>query len=847
MKIKFQFILAAAAIAFAASCQVKEDLEPSKSGAAIAPITFNASVETTKASVEGTSVLWEEGDKIMLTAYRHHPEAVANYAVVDEVLVSIESDPLTSGGSNVYFSFTPKTEAERELILSADSYTALYPSSAFVKAANSTINRFNPNGAGVSTEMNFPLTQDAAPLQMSMALADRAEEGSTSLLFKNMLQHIKFNPENPAAKKAVLKNNTEGQGVAYTKPSYNPSKEVMSSTNGEETATIEIEIAEGDNFFSLPSRRTFKDGFRIELYSENDILLETLNYDKEFTTKRNKISNISDFANRTTCEVKATLITGANFNSSIKSLVCGTTAYNFTQDTQIQHVVFNTKSSTTSSIVVSDASSQVPAYASWDPTTKTVAISTAASAFKAPVSCAYMFKNMTKLVDLDLRKIYFEDCTSMKEFCMGCSSLTSFVADNRADEDVDKNFYLYKVTNMSSVFEGCSSLTEVDDINTYADNATTISGIFKGCSSLTSLMLDNWDITEVTDASYAFANCTNLTGVGYSLAGLLSLENAEGMFQNCSSWSDLDDYFKESSITLSKVKNANRMFLGCSQLESIDFSDVSLDSIEKVAEMFSGCTNLKSVDLSKFNAGNITEMYSMFNDCSSLESVDFSTFNTAKVTNMASLLSGCRALESLTLGSNFSTSNVTSFYQTFLNCKKLDSIDLSNFDFGMTTNCEGMFFGCDLMKNIDLSASQFTAGVTNTADMFNGCSALETVNISTMKGTLSSVRGMFDGCSSIASIQFNDAFNTIAVNSYMNMFRYCSSLRTLRVKGFYLSRSITNVGLYFSGTITGVSNCTIYYSPLRSIGEYSSSYCYEFTSMFGFYSSASGIHYSTAN
>jgi len=68
------------------------------------------------------------------------------------------------------------------------------------------------------------------------------------------------------------------------------------------------------------------------------------------------------------------------------------------------------------------------------------------------------------------------------------------------------------VTNMSHIFEGCSSLTSLPDISKWnTSKVTNMSHIFEGCSSLTSLPdISKWNTSKVTNMSYMFNECSSL-------------------------------------------------------------------------------------------------------------------------------------------------------------------------------------------------------------------------------------------------------------------------------------------------------------------------------------------------
>lgn len=75
------------------------------------------------------------------------------------------------------------------------------------------------------------------------------------------------------------------------------------------------------------------------------------------------------------------------------------------------------------------------------------------------------------------------------------------------------------------------------------------------------------------------------------------------------------------------VFSADHMFDRCSNLESIDLSELDLSIAKSTISMFSFCRKLKSVDLSKSNAKNVERMAYMFRGCSSIEYINLRGFN----------------------------------------------------------------------------------------------------------------------------------------------------------------------------------------------------------------------------
>ncbi len=357
-------------------------------------------------------------------------------------------------------------------------------------------------------------------------------------------------------------------------------------------------------------------------------------------------------------------------------------------------VVFEYNSSVSSGTLLSTSISPVPIYGNLDGTTWRV--STSASMINANPDCFAMFKPRSSGASLVL-------VPSIEEI------------------DFGEGFNTSNVTDMGSMFDGCSGLTSLDVSNFNTSNVTNMGGfrggimggMFSGCYRLTSLDVSNFNTSNVTSMSYMFSGCSGLTSL------------------------DL------SNFNTSNVTNMNGMFMGCS-LTSLDLSNFNTSNVTNMSSMFSYCSGL-TIDLSNFNTSNVTNMTGMFSGCI-LTSLDLSNFNTSNVTNMNGMFMGC-SLTSLDL-SNFNTSNVTNMTAMFLNCSGLTSLDLSNFNTSNVWHMDNMFGGCSGLTSLDLSNFN-TSNVRDMNYMFGGCSGLTSLDLSNFD--MSSVTGKYNMCNNLAT------------------------------------------------------------------------------------------------
>ena len=200
------------------------------------------------------------------------------------------------------------------------------------------------------------------------------------------------------------------------------------------------------------------------------------------------------------------------------------------------------------------------------------------------------FKKITsdKLEGLDLsRMAIVNDGQTMKDMCTNnYSSIKNII--------FDESFKTYAPTSLREFFKNCKALETISGLeNLNTANVTDMNSMFYGCSTLTSLDLKNFNTENVTDMSYMFFKCSALTS--------LDLKN-----------------FKTA-----RVKHMYYMFDGCSALTSLDLTNFSTANVERMQEMFKGCSTLQSIYVSdNFVVTGIKYVNykkNLFTDCKALK------------------------------------------------------------------------------------------------------------------------------------------------------------------------------------------------------------------------------------
>lgn len=251
---------------------------------------------------------------------------------------------------------------------------------------------------------------------------------------------------------------------------------------------------------------------------------------------------------------------------------------------------------------------------------------------------------------------------------------------------------------LHGLFANCTSLAYVGGMRNFdTANANNMSSMFEGCSSLVYIDVTDLDTSKVTRMDSMFKGCSMLQEVEISGVSTAAVENMQSMFEGCSSLSELD----LTGINTQSVTNVQSMFDGCEKLESLDLSGFDMTSVTAAKDMFSGCGSLVTLKLPALGMKDVTDMSGVFSGCAALESLDLTNIATANATTMARMFEGCAALTTLDL-SNFDTANVADMQSMFAGCAALETLNLSSFNTANVTNMNSLFGGCEALAEVSL-------------------------------------------------------------------------------------------------------------------------------------------------
>ena len=386
-------------------------------------------------------------------------------------------------------------------------------------------------------------------------------------------------------------------------------------------------------------------------------------------------------------------------------------------------------------------------------------------AYARPVVTYCWFNQMINLKEIEgIEYLNTSEVTDMTSMFFGCSSLTSI--------DVS-HFDTRKATSMHSMFRN-SGITSLDLSNFETWDVVLMSSMFQDCSSLQTIYVSGgWGTASLTDnGSYMFEGCTNLVGgagteydedvTDATYARIDGDDDNPGYLTYKGVYAVLDD---EGTLTYyndglrdqreGKVYNlGGGIAPGWNTMSDHGYLSIKAAVVDPSmatarptsTRLWFASLNVSEIKgLEYINTSETTDMFAMFKGCAA-KNLDLSHFDTRKVTDMNTMFAGCSSLTELDL-SNFDTRNVTNMTSMFEFCSNLKSVDVSSFNTENVTWTQSMFRGCESMQVIDLYNFN-TANVRYIGFMFRDCSELTTILVGDEWSTASVVDDdfMFTDC-----------------------------------------------------------------------------------------------------
>jgi surface protein len=272
-----------------------------------------------------------------------------------------------------------------------------------------------------------------------------------------------------------------------------------------------------------------------------------------------------------------------------------------------------------------------------------------------------------------------------------------FGCNNLNLSSVSDTLNLTGTNNLKSLFNFCSSITTINNLNDWdVSDVTDMSNMFNFCSSFNQ-PLDSWDVSNVTDMSQMFRVTSFNQNIGtWDVSNVTNMAN---MFQNCPFNNGGSPSI--SGWSTSNVTNMSNMFYNATFFnQPIDSWNVS--NVTNMAIMFNNASSFNQ-PIGSWNTSNVTNMGSMFNGATLFDQ-PIGTWNVSNVTNMGQMFV-----------------NASSFNQPINNWERVSSPDTSTLS--NVTNMNSMFSNAFLfnqpINNWNTSNVIEMGGMFSNATQFN--------------------------------------------------------------------------------------------------------------------------------
>ena len=175
---------------------------------------------------------------------------------------------------------------------------------------------------------------------------------------------------------------------------------------------------------------------------------------------------------------------------------------------------------------------------------------------------------------------------------------------------------------MSYAFNRCEKIRDINLGYINPNNLQNMCGLFNGCETLNNLksQLSSWKTKSVKDMSMMFQGCKSLTQIDIKSYDTSELKDISGLFSGCQGIKKISLSKWTSAVT---IKEMIGMFNDCQNLEKIEFPKIPFKNVSDASGLFYKCGKLRTItngDYLVFNDKTILE--NVFDQCTSLSDKD---------------------------------------------------------------------------------------------------------------------------------------------------------------------------------------------------------------------------------
>lgn len=372
-----------------------------------------------------------------------------------------------------------------------------------------------------------------------------------------------------------------------------------------------------------------------------------------------------------------------------------------------------------------------------------------------------------------------------------------------------------EVTDMSQMFKACYSLPNIDLTHFNTDKVTEMDHMFYLCQSLTTLDLSEFNTSSVATMYQMFMSCNSLQTVYVNcnfttencndndnqmfaqcakLAGATACDGTSDIGTNRANY--VDGYLTDIAYARWSDDGKTLTFYSNHDRQSGDFGVLHGEAaqspswLEDENERYATATRV--VFDESFSNARPTSCDYWFLGFQSLEGIEgIEHLNTSETTSMEGMFYGCVVKNNMDLSAH-NTSKVKNMSNMFFNAQ-IPSVSLSGLDCSEVTDMEAMFMNASISQ-IDLTGLR-TSKLTSMGSMFEGCQIKDNLDLSGFNTEkVTSMSSLFKNCT--ATDICLASFKTSNVTDMSSMFEGCSKLTSLDLTTFNTENVQNNCSMF---------------------------------------------------
>lgn len=372
-----------------------------------------------------------------------------------------------------------------------------------------------------------------------------------------------------------------------------------------------------------------------------------------------------------------------------------------------------------------------------------------------------------------------------------------------------------EVTDMSQMFKACYSLPNIDLTHFNTDKVTEMDHMFYLCQSLTTLDLSEFNTSRVATMYQMFMSCNSLQTVYVNcnfttencndndnqmfaqcakLAGATECDGTSDIGTNRANY--VDGYLTDIAYARWSDDGKTLTFYSNHDRQSGDFGVLHGEAaqspswLEDENERYATATRV--VFDESFSNARPTSCDYWFVGFQSLEGIEgIEHLNTSETTSMEGMFYGCVVKNNMNLSAH-NTSKVKNMSNMFYNAQ-IPSVSLSGLDCSEVTDMEAMFMNASISQ-IDLTGLR-TSKLTSMGSMFEGCQIKDNLDLSGFNTEkVTSMSSLFKNCT--ATDICLASFKTPNVTDMSSMFEGCSKLTSLDLTTFNTENVQNNCSMF---------------------------------------------------